>query len=660
MTEGKNKEKIKPPGYEMTEGKNSLIHIVLFGILLSGAITFIVVSISFFAWIFLQDPLLFREGTTYVPSRGFVKMLCYITSMLVFFVYVPFKAGVQEKTISKKSGIVAVTFITYLLSSISLAVFLSFTTEMVDYEEFLRRDGYPEELKPYVREMIDEDKCIFDLRESFFDAVSGFTTTGLTAFRKTGVYTSDKREISKIDVQPRLIHMIRATYLWIGGLGIMFFYLYFTPVPSLMMSMGYEVPIERSLPRFIRLESFSFSLIYVFITALGILLLFLSISSTCQFDANDGRYPENVSNGNVVTYSVILAFSSISTGGFSPSSDSLDKLRIGVSYNLDNEERIAECHVNNLGLLILMFLMFAGAMPLFSLHRPLKFFTRWKMFAIFLFPVLIYGTISYLETPRTPDGQEISRDPEASFQRSLYRSFDAISAYTTTGLYTSQFEKDFKMLSGTERVSEYKKTSYISEYEKIEGTSEFMKTKYIYEYRKTEPRVADELEMVKKTYEYRIRSIYTIVLMFIGGAVYSTAGGWGFFNFYCVIFAFYLITNGKLEKVLVKYILGIVLSFLIFFSIFAIGTVLCYYSGLFGTISGPEPSAVADYVIDSAFYEISALSTVGLMPDSMIQSEGIYYNGLAYWTLAISMLIGRLYYIVFPLLAALITPEEGI
>jgi len=33
-----------------------------------------------------------------------------------------------------------------------------------------------------------------------------------------------------------------------GGLGIMFFYLYFIPVPSLMMSMGYEIPVERSLP----------------------------------------------------------------------------------------------------------------------------------------------------------------------------------------------------------------------------------------------------------------------------------------------------------------------------------------------------------------------------------------------------------------------------
>jgi hypothetical protein len=99
---------------------------------------------------------------------------------------------------------------------------------------------------------------------------------------------------------------------------------------------------------------------------------------------------------------------------------------------------------------------------------------------------------------------------------------------------------------------------------------------------------------------------------------------------------------------------------LVFFSIFVIGTFFCYQSELFGTFSsGPQPAAVADYVINSAFYEISALSTVGLMPNSMIQNSDIYYHGKAYWTLAISMLIGRLYYIIFPFLISFFDSREG-
>ena len=477
----------------------------------------------------------------------------------------------------------------------------------------------------------------------YFDSISGFTTTGLTAFQKTNVEDENKREISKIDAQPNLIHVIRATYLWIGGLGIMFFYLYFTPIPSLMMSMGYEIPAERSLPRFIRLESLSFSLVYCIITAIGILLLFLFISTDIKSDGNIDAIPEEMDNRNVMTYSVVLVFSSISTGGFSPGSTPIDEIEIPCKDR--NNKHIGTCQINYPSLMVLMVLMFFGAMPIFSMHRPLKFFRRWKIFVLFLLPVGLIAVISYLE-----DMPEIS----------LYRSFDTISAFTTTGLYTSQSEKDLEMPSRAEYRSEYKKVEYISEYEKSEYISKYEKTEYKTESEKTRYEVGDEEKKVREIYEYRGHNLYIITLMFIGGAAYSTAGGWGFFSFWCIISAVYLIITGKLERVLTKYIIGLILSFMIFFSIFTVGTVLCYKSRLFGTISEPEPEAVADYIINSAFYEISALSTVGLMPDYIVTNESIYDNSLAYWTLALSMLIGRLYYIIFPFIVSLITPEEGI
>ena len=579
----------------MTDEKYSVRNIFLFAMLLCGATTFIIFVVSVIAWMFLRDPILISaSGRKYVPSEALIKMLCYILFIAILFIYIPLRLKIHEKIISKKSGIVVVTILTYLLSCASLAVFLSFSTQLVNYEEISDENPHRDEL------LENGIPCYFDLKESFFDAVSGFTTTGLTAF-KTKYVDSDgiEREIRKIDVQPRLIHIIRATYLWIGGLGIMFFYLYFTPVPSLMMSMGYEIPTERSLPRFIRLEGLSLFLVYAVITSLGIFFLFLSVSSACQY---------KIDSVTAMTYSVVLAFSSISTGGFSPGEGPV------------NELGIEQCSiVTYWGFVVIMVLMLAGAMPIFSLHRPMRFLRRWMIFAMFVLPIFIVAALSYSD-----DRPEVS----------LYRSFDAISAFTTTGLSTSQFVEDFEMPSEFE-----------------------------YEHRL-------EKNTVAEIYRYRIRNVYTIVLMFIGGAGYSTAGGWGFFNVFTIIYILYLILTGKMRTLHLigseksrrgvnRVVLALFLSFIIFFSIFIIGTILLYTSGLFGLFSGPEPAAVTDYVINSAFYEISALSTVGLTPEYMLLNGSIYYNNLAYWTLTVSMLIGRIYYIIFPFLFSLIISEEG-
>ena len=122
------------------------------------------------------------------------------------------------------------------------------------------------------------------------------------------------------------------------------------------------------------------------------------------------------------------------------------------------------------------------------------------------------------------------------------------------------------MPSRAEYRSEYKKVEYISEYEKSEYISKYEKTEYKTESEKTRYEVGDEEKKVREIYEYRGHNLYIITLMFIGGAAYSTAGGWGFFSFWCIISAVYLIITGKLERVLTKYIIGLILSFMIFFS----------------------------------------------------------------------------------------------
>ncbi|MGC1123132.1 MAG: potassium transporter TrkG [Candidatus Methanofastidiosia archaeon] len=607
-----------------TEERIKITNVFLYAALLSAAVALIVLAVFLIAETYLHDPLVLRSSVLpYMPSLALVKMIGYVFAVSIFL-YLPLKFGIQKNTVTKKSEMFLIIVTTYLFCSILLAFFLCITTEMINYDELLRRNAYSEVLEPSIEKMISDHECSFNLRESLFDAVSGFTTTGLTAFEKTA--------IPKLDVQPRLIHIIRATYLWIGGLGIMYFYLYFSPVPSLVMSIGYEISADRSFPKFIRLEGLSFSLVYLIITLVGAFLLFSSISNAVTTEG-EPHGPVGLDEKTIVTYSVVLSFSSISTGGFSPGSPSINELEIESrprnrspigKYFLEEDMRevqklslfsgeqytIKKYHtiiIDNWGLLILMALMLLGAMPIFSLHRPWKFFKRWIIFVLFVVPVICYAVPSYSDNP----------------QVSIYRAFDAVSAFTTTGLCTSQFESDFDNSA----------FDYVNR---------------------------SNIETIENICEYRERCIYMIILMFIGGAAYSTAGGWGFFNLLCLTYAIILILTGKFERVLVKYIRALAVSFFIFFFIFIVGTFVCYSSGLFGNLrSGPEPAEAADYLIDSAFYEISALSTVGFMPETMLQDEGVYHNGRVYCMLLFSMLVGRLYYMAFPFLVSFLDSQEA-
>lgn len=549
----------------LLNNKNS----IFLAMLVSGFVTLAVLYVFLIAGVLLNDPLsIIAEGRRFVPTFEFVRILSFTGLIVFFFTYVPFKLGVIVKPITGRSGIVILVLLTYILSSASVAALLGLTTGIIDYEEVSKENLHTKLL------LDNEIPCTFDFKESFFDTVSGFTTTGLTAFQKTSIHI-DGKEVSKIDAQPLLIHVIRAAYLWIGGLGIVFFCLFFISVSPLMMRIGYEIPVEKSHPVSIRIEGLAIFGIYIFITLAGIFFLTLSILYARPW----------AEWGQAAIYSVILTFSSISTGGFSPGSSPINEMEI----------------INNWSLLIIMGLMFAGAMPIFSLHRTFKF-VKLRIFAVFLLPIVLVAVLSYSE-----DNPEVS----------LYRSFDAISAFTTTGLCTSQFEKD---------------TGFIWDYE--DKTHE-----------------VDTGEWIRMSFRYQLWAICLIILMFIGGAAYSTAGGFGFFSILFIIKCFNKFRRRKkMHKIALRHFLEELQIFIVFFLIFAIGTAICYESGLFGIPSSSGPATRASYIIDSAFYEISALSTVGLMPNSMLSNGGIYTNNLVYWVLVVSMLYGRLYRIYFALL----------
>jgi trk system potassium uptake protein TrkH len=124
--------------------------------------------------------------------------------------------------------------------------------------------------------------------DGFFEAMSGFTTTGITMF-------------SGLDAMPRSILFWRSLTQWIGGLGILTFFLAVTyrggGAHALFGAESHKIGMERPVPGLANTLKILW-LIYTGFTAAIILLLMLAGMSF--FD------------------SVCHSFTALSTGGFSP------------------------------------------------------------------------------------------------------------------------------------------------------------------------------------------------------------------------------------------------------------------------------------------------------------------------------------------------------
>ncbi|BEP29788.1 TrkH family potassium uptake protein [Helicovermis profundi] len=123
---------------------------------------------------------------------------------------------------------------------------------------------------------------------SFFEAVSGFTTTGITVF--TG-----------LDKMPYSILFWRALIQWLGGLGILTFFLLITfksegDLWHLFSAEGHKIDSARPVPNVFKTVKILWSL-YIFYTLLETVLLF--IAGLSPYEA------------------FIHSLTSLSTGGFS-------------------------------------------------------------------------------------------------------------------------------------------------------------------------------------------------------------------------------------------------------------------------------------------------------------------------------------------------------
>lgn len=205
---------------------------------------------------------------------------------------------------------------------------------------------------------------IFDYHfvDAFFESVSGFTTTGLTLF-------------STLDELPKSLLIWRAETQWLGGIGVIMFFLflisYFGKIGqfkveesekiqnktrntmALYQAQGFNEKLEGAFSKTL----VSVMVIYCGYTLLGILSLFLSGMSL--FEA------------------ISMTFTSLSTGGFS------------VSDNF---------YINEAQLIIISILMLLGAISFIAHHKLLKrkfkeFFMSYEKNVLLIF-ILIASLIA--------------------------------------------------------------------------------------------------------------------------------------------------------------------------------------------------------------------------------------------------------------------------
>ena len=239
----------------------------------------------------------------------------------------------------------------------------------------------------------------------YFEAMSGFTTTGITVF--TG-----------LDDMPRSILFWRALTQWLGGLGILSFFLIITFRGSgfhhIYGAESHKIASTRPTPGLFGTVKILWA-IYAGFTLLAVVVL--SLEKMPVFD------------------SVCHSLTALSTGGFSPHDASIDFYRITGHSNF----RLLEY--------TLVFFMMLGGINFLIHYRVLSggfralydnIEIRCWWFLIIAFTVIIMGEHFYkagLFTSSVKAG-----DIEETFRYSI---FQVVSILTTTGFGTKDIGADF-------------------------------------------------------------------------------------------------------------------------------------------------------------------------------------------------------------------------
>ena len=228
--------------------------------------------------------------------------------------------------------------------------------------------------------------------DSFFEAMSGFTTTGATVLSTTGT--------GEFFAVPRSILLWRSLTQWLGGMGVVLLFISIFPRlgvgGSQLFDREFPGPLpERLRPR-VRTTARLLWTIYVGFTAAEIALLYF-LARLPFFD------------------SICISFSTIPTGGFTPTIASI------------------EAYGNPLAEYIIMIFMFLAGMSFITHYHVLR--GNWRAikgeeFRLYLIILVVATSLLLIGSQLMP-----SQD-SYSFREGI---FQAISIMTTTGFVTTNF-----------------------------------------------------------------------------------------------------------------------------------------------------------------------------------------------------------------------------
>ncbi len=245
--------------------------------------------------------------------------------------------------------------------------------------------------------------------DAYFEAMSGFTTTGITIY-------------SGLDDMPRSILFWRALTQWLGGIGILSFFLVLTfqagGAHHIFGAESHKISSRRPAPGLFHTLRIIWA-IYAIFTLLAAAVL--AVEKMPVFDA------------------VCHALTAVATGGFSPHDDSIAFYAAHPNYRLIEYTLAFIMMLGGINFLVHYRLLSRDFKALWD-NIEIRYW--WRLIAVFIIVILIErlyrtGALGALFTRGTAvDLGEFER----SFRHSI---FQVISILTTSGFATKNIGSDF-------------------------------------------------------------------------------------------------------------------------------------------------------------------------------------------------------------------------
>jgi len=245
--------------------------------------------------------------------------------------------------------------------------------------------------------------------DAYFEAMSGFTTTGITIY-------------SGLDDMPRSILFWRALTQWLGGIGILSFFLVLTfqagGAHHIFGAESHKISSRRPAPGLFHTLRIIWA-IYAIFTLLAAAVL--AVERMPVFDA------------------VCHALTAVATGGFSPHDDSIAFYAAHPNYRLIEYTLAFIMMLGGINFLVHYRLLSRDFKALWD-NIEIRYW--WRLIAVFIIVILIErlyrtGALGALFTRGTAvDLGEFER----SFRHSI---FQVISILTTSGFATKNIGSDF-------------------------------------------------------------------------------------------------------------------------------------------------------------------------------------------------------------------------